>query len=129
MADVVHMGGCHCGRIEFEVRAPGALEVTQCNCSICSMTGFLHLIVGRDAFRLLRGEDALTTYTFNTGLAQHHFCSYCGIKSWYVPRSHPDGVSVNVNCLHPDTIASITTTSFDGRNWEQNIAQLSPISD
>jgi hypothetical protein len=129
MGDVVHKGGCHCGRIEFEVRAPADLEVTQCNCSICSMTGFLHLFVGRDAFRLLRGEGVLTTYTFNTGVAQHHFCRYCGVKSWYVPRSHPDGVSVNVNCLHPETIAAITTTSFDGRNWEQNIAQLSPISD
>ena len=129
MVDVVHKGGCHCGRVEFEVRAPADLEVTRCNCSICSMTGFLHLILGREAFRLLRGEDDLTTYTFNTGVAQHHFCRYCGVKSWYVPRSHPDGVSVNVNCLHPDTIASITTTSFDGRNWEQNIAQLSPISD
>jgi hypothetical protein len=129
MGDVVHKGGCHCGRIEFEVRAPADLEVTQCNCSICSMTGFLHLFVGRDAFRLLRGEGVLTTYTFNTGVAQHHFCRYCGVKSWYVPRSHPDGVSVNVNCLHPETIAAITTPSFDGRNWEQNIAQLSPISD
>ena len=129
MADVVHTGGCHCGRVEFEVRAPADLEVTQCNCSVCTMTGFLHLIVSRDAFRLRRGEDALTTYTFNTGVAQHHFCRHCGIKSWYVPRSHPDGVSVNVNCLCPDTIASITTTSFDGRNWEQNIAQMSPISD
>lgn len=129
MADVVHKGGCHCGRVAFEVRAPADIEVTACNCSICSMTGFLHLIVGREAFRLLRGADALTTYTFNTGVAQHHFCRHCGVKSWYVPRSHPDGVSVNANCLQPDTIASITTTAFDGRNWEQNISQLSPISD
>lgn len=129
MGDVVHKGGCHCGRVQYEVRAPADLEVTYCNCSICSMTGFLHLFVSHDAFRLLRGGDALTTYTFNTGVAQHHFCRHCGIKSWYIPRSHPDGVSVNANCLRPDTINSISTTSFDGRNWEQNISQLSPISD
>lgn len=129
MTEVVHTGSCHCGRVEFEVRAPADIEATQCNCSICSMTGFLHLIVGRDAFRLIRGENDLATYTFNTGVAQHHFCRHCGVKSWYVPRSHPAGVSVNVNCLRPGTIASVTTRPFDGRNWEQNIAELSPISD
>ena len=129
MTEVVHTGSCHCGRVEFEVRAPADIEATQCNCSICTMTGFLHLIVGHDAFRLVRGEDDLTTYTFNTGVAQHHFCRHCGVKSWYVPRSHPDGVSVNVNCLRPGTIASVTTRPFDGRNWEQNITELSPISD
>lgn len=129
MNDVVHKGGCHCGRVEFEVRAPADIGATRCNCSICTMTGFLHLIVGLDAFRLIRGEDDLTTYTFNTGVARHHFCRHCGVKSWYVPRSHPEGVSVNVNCLQPGTIASVSVQPFDGRNWEQNISQLSPISD
>ena len=129
MADVVHKGGCHCGRIEFEVRAPADLEVTQCNCSICSMTGFLHLIVPGSDFRLLRGEDALATYTFNTGAARHLFCRHCGVKSFYVPRSHPDGFSVNVRCLDSVRPEDVALTHFDGRNWEQNIAQLSPISD
>ena len=124
-----HKGGCHCGRVAFEVDAPRDIPVTQCNCSVCSMTGYLHLIVGKDSFRLLKGEDALTTYTFNTGVAQHYFCSTCGIKSFYIPRSHPDGVSVNVNCLDPETIGSIKTKVFDGRNWEKNISELSPISD
>ena len=123
-----HKGGCHCGRVAFEVDAPEDVRATLCNCSVCSMTGYLHLFVGKDSFRLLRGEDALTTYTFNTGIAQHYFCSTCGIKSFYVPRSHPDGVSVNVHCLAPETIRSISTTPFDGRNWEQNISELSPIS-
>lgn len=129
MPDAIHNGGCHCGRVEFEVRAPADIEITRCNCSICSMTGFLHLIISRDAFRLIRGADEIVTYTFNTGVAQHYFCRHCGVKSWYIPRSHPDGISVNANCLRPGTIASITTKAFDGRNWEQNISQLSPISD
>lgn len=124
-----HKGGCHCGRVEFEVDASADIAATLCNCSVCSMTGFLHLFVGRGEFRLIRGEDAITTYTFNTGVAQHYFCRYCGVKSYYVPRSHPDGISVNVNCLQPGTIASITSEPFDGRNWEQNISHLSPISD
>jgi hypothetical protein len=93
------------------------------------MTGFLHLIVSRDRFRLLDGADDIETYTFSTGVAQHYFCRRCGVKSYYVPRSHPDGISVNVNCLHPGTIESLTVHPFDGTNWEQNISQLSPISD
>lgn len=124
-----HTGGCHCGRIRFEVDAPAAIEATECNCSICRKSGFVHMFVSVDAFRLLRGEDDLIRYTFNTGIAKHLFCRHCGIKSFYIPRSHPDGVSVNVNCLDPESIESIEITPFDGRNWEQNISKLSPISD
>ena len=126
---ITHVGGCHCGRVSFEVDAPADIKADACNCSICRMTGYLHLIVPKADFRLLRGQDQLTTYTFNTGIAQHFFCRHCGIKSFYVPRSHPDGISVNVNCLAPGTIASTEVTPFDGANWEQNIDKLSPISD
>ena len=126
---ITHTGGCHCGRVRFEVDAPAEIEATECSCSICSKAAYLHLIVAQSAFRLLQGADSLETYTFNTGAAQHKFCRYCGIKSFYIPRSHPDGVSVNVRCLDPDTIERVIVTPFDGRNWEQNIAELSPISD
>ena len=93
------------------------------------MTGHLHLFVARANFRLLSGESELQTYTFNTGTAQHYFCRHCGIKSFYVPRSHPEGISVNANCLDPETVASIAVTDFDGEHWEQNIGELSQISD
>ena len=93
------------------------------------MTGFLHLFLSRDNFQLLSGDDVLQTYTFNTGVAKHYFCGHCGIKSFYVPRSHPDGISVNINCLDQGTMTSIEIEPFDGQNWEQNIAKLSPISD
>ena len=129
MSEVTHAGGCHCGRIRFEVDAPPTISATRCNCSICGMTGFLHLIVSRDRFRLLDGADDITTYTFNTGIAQHYFCRICGVKSFYVPRSHPEGISVNVNCLRPDTIERVIVSPFDGLQWEQNVSQLSPISD
>lgn len=124
-----HAGGCHCGRVRFELDAPSVIEATKCNCSICSKSGFLHLIVSQSDFRLLSGHDVLTTYTFNTGVAQHYFCSHCGIKSFYVPRSHPDGISVNVNCLDAGTVEAVNVAPFDGRNWEQKISELSPISD
>ncbi len=122
-----HAGGCHCGRVRFTVEAPAELEVAECNCSICGMLGYWHLIVPRDAFRLLSGEEHLTSYRFNTGTAEHLFCRHCGIKSFYVPRSHPDGISVNARCLDRATVASIEVTPFDGANWEQHVAELPPL--
>jgi hypothetical protein len=101
------------------VDAPARLQVAECNCSICSKSGFLHLIVPKSQFRLLRGEEALTTYAFNTGTAKHLFCSTCGVKSFYVPRSHPDGYSVNARCLDPGTVDAMEIAPIDGRNWEQ----------
>lgn len=110
--------------MRFEVEAPAAVEVSECNCSICRRSGYLHLIVPRERFRLLRGEDQLSSYSFNTGTARHLFCRVCGIKSFYVPRSHPDGVSVNLRCLDEGSIESAHVTSFDGRNWEEAAAAL-----
>lgn len=124
-----HKGGCHCGRVRFEVEASSDLELSDCNCSICSMVGYQHLIVPKSRFRILQGEDQLVTYTFNTGVAQHYFCRHCGVKSFYVPRSHPAGISVNGRCLDPDSISSITLQPFDGRHWEQNREKLTPLPD
>ena len=121
---ITRAGGCHCGAVRFEVDAPDVLEVRECNCSICHRVGFLHLIVDRSAFRLVRGEGALTTYTFNTHVAQHTFCSTCGVKSFYVPRSHPDGVSVNARCLDDVDLSDLRISHFDGRNWESNVGTL-----
>ena len=125
----VHEGGCHCGQIRFEVEAPARVDATECNCSICSKCGYLHLFVAREDFKLLQGDDELTEYRFNTGAARHYFCRHCGVKSFYVPRSHPDGISVNVHCIDDATLESVSVTAFDGRNWEQNVSKLSPISD
>ena len=120
---MLYQGSCHCGAVRFTVEAPEDLEVERCNCSICSKSGFLHLIVPASNFTLLQGQDSLATYTFNTGVARHTFCSICGIKSFYTPRSNPDGVDVNVNCL--DTLpASLSISEFDGQNWEQNAHTL-----
>ena len=126
---VTHTGSCHCGAVRYEVDAPADLDVSECNCSICSRSGYLHLIVPRSRFRLLSGEDHLTTYTFDTHEAKHLFCITCGIKSFYIPRSHPDGVSVNVRCLDEATIKSIQVEFFDGKNWEQNIDKLKPLDE
>ena len=111
-------GGCHCGRVRFRVRGDLATS-SECNCSICTMKGILHLVVPRDQFELLRGSDDLTAYTFNTAVAKHTFCRHCGIHSFYVPRSFPDGVSVNVRCLEGVDLAAIRPVPFDGRHWEE----------
>jgi hypothetical protein len=116
---VRHSGGCHCGRVRFEFLAAARVTVSQCNCSICAKSGHLGLIVPKERFRLLQGEESLSTYTFNTGVAKHLFCRHCGVKSFYVPRSHPDGISVNARCVDPGTIEEMTVVEFDGREWEK----------
>ncbi|HEX4895130.1 MAG TPA: GFA family protein [Solimonas sp.] len=125
---IVHRGGCHCGAVRFEVQAAARPRAQRCNCSMCRLTGFEHLIVPAADFRLLSGADSLTTYTFNTGVARHLFCRVCGIKSFYVPRSNPDGYSVNLRCLEPGTLAGVDYEDFDGQNWERAGADLAHLS-
>lgn len=117
--------GCHCGRVAFEVDAPKAIRLTDCNCSVCAMSGFLHLFVGKNDIRFTNGSlEDLTLYQFNTKQAQHLFCPTCGVKPLYVPRSHPDGWSVNANCVQQNIIKDAVINPFDGQNWEKNIENL-----
>lgn len=120
---MIYHGGCHCGAVRFNVEAPDDMEVEDCNCTVCRMTGFLHLIVPKSAFTLLTDESALGLYTFNTGVAKHYFCKTCGIKSFYIPRSNPDGVDVNVRCLDTPP-KNLCIVPFDGNNWEANAHTL-----
>lgn len=124
---MLYRAACHCGAVEVEVEAPEDLVAEDCNCSICAKSGFLHLIVPASRFRLLRGENDLQLYTFNTGTARHLFCRTCGIKVYYIPRSNPDGYDVNVRCLSPAP-RSLQVRKFDGQNWEQHAAELAHLS-
>ena len=124
-----HNGGCHCGRVRFEVIAPAKLEVAECNCSICGKSGYWHLIVPADRFTLVSGREALATYSFNTHIAKHLFCSTCGVKSFYIPRSHPEGISVNARCIDSHTVDSISVTPFNGRDWERGRAEYRDVTD
>ena len=118
-----YKGSCHCGAVSFEIEAPEKLEVEDCNCSVCTKAGFLHLILPMRNFKLLKGREQLENYTFNTGVAKHSFCKICGIKPFYTPRSNPDGIDVNVRCL--DTVVhSISIVKFDGKDWEANAHKL-----
>ena len=117
-------GRCHCGRVQIAVNVPGQVSVRKCNCSICSKTGHIHLIVAREDFEVLQGREALTEYRFNTGTARHLFCRHCGIKPFYVPRSHPQGYSVNLNCLELAAEVQVAMEHFDGLHWRQNISGL-----
>jgi hypothetical protein len=119
-ADAWLGGGCHCGAVRLRVR-PEALRALDCNCSICLKKGFVHVIVPADRFELVRGADALATYSFGTGVARHHFCKVCGMHPFYVPRSHPDGFDVNARCLDGDALSAFAVEPFDGRRWEDNV--------
>jgi hypothetical protein len=125
---VTHRGGCHCGRVRFEIDAPATLDALDCNCSMCRMTGFLHLIVPASRFRLIAGAEDLTEYRFNTGTARHLFCRHCGVKAFYVPRSHPDGWSVNVRCLDAGTAEGVNITAFDDNDREAATAAIAHLS-
>src|SRR5262245_34792035 len=116
---IKHTGGCHCGRVRFEVLAPAEIDISDCNCSMCSRTAYQQLIVPADRFKLVSGSEVLATYEFNTRTAKHHFCSVCGIKSFYVPRSHPDGFSVNVRCLDEGTFTVKSIRHGNGKDWEK----------
>lgn len=116
-------GSCHCGRVHFEVDVTERVALT-CNCSICHKKGFVHVIVPKAQFRALGGAEALTTYRFNTGVAQHTFCAHCGVQAYYTPRSHPEGVSVNLRALDPAVAATFSLQDFDGANWEANIDRI-----
>ena len=118
-----YAGSCHCGQIRFSVELPDEIEVEDCNCSVCSKAGFLHIIVPKGKFALLQGSTELTEYTFNTGVAKHYFCRTCGVKPFYIPRSNPDGIDVNLRCLD-ERPKKVNIVSFDGVNWEQNAHTL-----
>jgi len=119
-----HRGQCHCGAVSFRFTAPEVLDVLDCNCSICAMVGFRHVIISHADFNLRSGGQDLVEYRFNTGKARHLFCGLCGVKSFYQPRSHPDCWSVNLNCIAPSSFTVGEVTAFDGRNWEASIGDI-----
>lgn len=116
-------GGCHCGAVRFEAQLPEPpVPALDCNCSVCAMTGFLHVMVPHADFELVTGRDSLTSYRFGTGAAEHLFCSTCGVKSFYQPRSHRDCWSLNAHCF--DLPVELEIERFDGKNWEQAHSSL-----
>jgi hypothetical protein len=114
--------------VRFEVDAPARIDALDCNCSVCRMTGFVHLIVPASRFRLVAGADALVEYTFGTGVAKHRFCRVCGVKSFYVPRSNPDGIDVNVRCIDEGTIESLRVTAYDDGDRAASDAAIAHLS-
>ncbi len=124
---MIYGGSCHCGAIQFQVEAPEKIKCADCNCSICSESGYLHLIVPRSKLKLLQGESSITTYSWGTGIAKHTFCKTCGIKPFYIPRSNPDGYDVNVRCLDPVPV-ELEIEPFNGKNWEEHAHELAHMS-
>ena len=122
MSDTTHTGSCHCGAVRFTFRAPASVTVTDCNCSLCAMTGYEHVFVEEADLSFECGRDQLVSYRFGTRTAEHLFCATCGIKPLYRPSSHPGAWSVNARCVPSLIVAE--RIPFDGQNWEQSIDGL-----
>jgi len=117
MAVQTYDGGCHCGRVRFEI-STDLSRATECNCSICSKKGYLHHLVGPERFRMLSGSEELATYQFGTRVARHLFCRHCGVASFYRPRADPSKYMINVRCLEGVDFARLKIEKFDGQSWE-----------
>ena len=129
--DSVLEGGCHCQSIRFRITVQSdQLNILDCNCSICTKKGYLHLILPQQQFQLLKGatttDGAIGTYTFGTHTARHHYCRTCGITPYYRARSHPEDYDVNVRCLddYYAVVDKMIVTPFDGRDWEKAASNL-----
>ncbi len=118
-----HRATCHCGSVVLDFVAPATMSVTHCNCSICEKTGYVHVFIPQKN-AAITGKENLSLYTFGTGTAQHYFCKICGIKPFYIPKSHPEDYSVNLRCIEGGTITPSETIKFDGQNWENSIDNL-----
>uniref|UniRef100_A0AC34QWB3 CENP-V/GFA domain-containing protein n=1 Tax=Panagrolaimus sp. JU765 TaxID=591449 RepID=A0AC34QWB3_9BILA len=112
MQIVEHFGSCHCGAVQWSCVAPDELEAITCN----------------ENFKLIKGEDQLTTYKFNQKIAQHKFCKNCGVQSFYFPRSNPDSVGIMPHCIDSPTVKKLVFTSFDGQNWEKEMETKAPVA-
>ncbi|XP_019656950.2 centromere protein V [Ailuropoda melanoleuca] len=124
---VRHTGGCHCGAVRFEVWASADLHIFDCNCSICKKKQNRHFIVPASRFKLLKGAESITTYTFNTHKAQHTFCKRCGVQSFYTPRSNPGGFGIAPHCLDEGTVRSVVIEEFNGTDWEKAMKEHKTI--
>jgi len=117
----IYKGSCHCNKVQFEIQAPKNFSAIECNCSVCSKSGYLHLHIKKENFTLISGKNILISYRFNTKEAEHLFCRYCGIKSFYQPRSHKNSYSINVRCLDDIDVNTVKIEFYNGRSWEDNI--------
>eukprot|EP00929_Paragymnodinium_shiwhaense_P048437 TRINITY_DN24489_c0_g2_i1.p2 TRINITY_DN24489_c0_g2~~TRINITY_DN24489_c0_g2_i1.p2 ORF type:complete len:160 (+),score=32.30 TRINITY_DN24489_c0_g2_i1:78-557(+) len=138
-------GGCHCGAVRFTIRGlPEVIDVYNCNCSICHMKQNHHLVVTKDMISFVfkdpttdqqaAEEDVTTLYQFGSKTARHLFCKYCGITSYYTPRSNPDGYGVTIYCMDDyqpntpeDRRLKVRFEGFDGQNWEEQIKTSSIV--
>lgn len=125
---IVATGGCHCGAVAWSADLTKDIEAHECNCTLCGMMGFAHVIVPKSKFHMIKGEEKLSLYTYNTHAAKHYFCSVCGVKSFYVPRSNPDGYSLNLRCMDTSVFETVKVVPFDGLHWEENAHTLRHLS-
>ena len=122
--EIEHYGSCHCQKVQYKIITPKEIKLIYCNCSICVIEDYKHLIIDKIKFELITGKNNVTTYSFNTHNAKHYFCKHCGIKSFYIPRSHPNSISINFRCIKNNKLKIKKIIKFKGKNWEKNINKI-----
>ncbi|WP_373960051.1 GFA family protein [Vibrio gigantis] len=114
----LHKATCHCGAVELELSLPNGIEKPRrCDCSICRRKGAIVGSVALDGIKIVKGEEHLKLYQFNTNTAKHYFCSNCGIYTHHQRRSSPNEYGFNIGCLegvNPFDIGGVVTN--DGVN-------------
>ena len=109
-----YIGSCHCKNIEFQIETD-LEKIIQCNCSICIRRNAKMIIVPKDKFNLIKGEQDLALYQFNSNIAKHYFCKKCGIYTHHNRKSDPNGMGVNLGCIYELDAMDYDAISFDGR--------------
>ena len=121
-----YLGGCHCKKVLFEFTSLIKVKLIKCNCTICKPLRYLHLIIPHKDFKLISNIKNIQIYQFGTKKAKHFFCKFCGVKSFYQPRSHQNAYSINYNSIKdPPKINQII--KFDGSNFEKNLDDINTI--
>jgi hypothetical protein len=97
---ITHTATCHCGSVEIQLRLPNGLEnLRRCDCSLCRRRGAIVASVPLSGITIVKGEESLGNYQFNTNTAKHYFCKVCGIYTHHQRRSNPEQYGFNVACL------------------------------
>ena len=111
---------CHCGEIEIQINLKKEInELMRCNCSMCKRKGTMVTTINKDDLKVIKGEEKIKTYQFNTKVAKHHFCSDCGTHTHNQRRSDPNSFGINVGCideLEPNKLFKLKTFVNDGQN-------------
>ena len=111
---------CHCGAVEIQVNLKEEIDKLMiCNCSMCKRKGIAVATINKKDLKIVKGEDKIKIYQFNTKVAKHHFCSECGVQTHNLRRSDPNTYGINIGCMDEidvNELFRLKTFISDGQN-------------